>query len=145
MVGLGSRLSSDDEIGLALVEALVLEPDFGDRCVILENADPTTLASTLMGWHRPVILVDAADMGLDPGGHCAFPDDEARLMLKSDSDSTHGLSLAEGLALARTLGFDHPICIFGIQPFDLSPGQGLTLEMKAKFPKLLAALRREAR
>jgi hypothetical protein len=61
--------------------------------------------------------------------------------LKTSSVSTHGLGLAEGLELARTLGFNQPASIFGIQPFDLSPGQGLTPEMTSRFPLLLAALR----
>ena len=140
-MGLGTRVGRDDEIGLALVSALAEEPGFRKRCATLENADPATISSALLERQDAVILVDAADMGLAPGEHCVFQDDEASIMLKNDSVSTHGLGLAEGLALARALGFDYPVRIFGIQPFDLSPRPGLTPEMNARFPKLLAALR----
>jgi hydrogenase maturation protease len=141
LVGLGTCLSSDDEIGLALVHALSKEIDFPWNSLFLEAADAALVASSLLEWQQPVLLVDAADMGLDPGNCRFFSDKEASMILKTDSVSTHGLGLAEGLELARALGFDAPAAIFGIQPFDLSPKPGLTPEMKDRFPFLLAALR----
>jgi hydrogenase maturation protease len=141
IVGLGTYLGHDDVIGLALVQELSREMAFAERCVLLESADAATVASSLLEWQRPVILVDAADMGLAPGEYRSFSDRDASVILKTSSVSTHGLGLAEGLELARTLGFDRPAGIFGIQPFDLSPGQGLTPEMTSRFPLLLAALR----
>jgi hydrogenase maturation protease len=143
IVGLGSWLSSDDEIGLALVSALAEGEAFHDRCVLLENSDATVVASTLIEWDRPVILVDAADMRLAPGMFRFFSDNDAAMIIKSSSVSTHGLGLAEGLGIARALGYDQPVLIFGIQPFDLSPRQGLTPEMNARFPLLIEALRKE--
>lgn len=141
MVGLGTRLSSDDEIGLALVQAFSQEIEFPDNCILLESADAAYVASSLLEWQYPVIFVDAADMGLDPGEYRFFSDKEASVTLKTDSVSTHGLGLAEGLEIARALGFDRPAAIFGIQPFDLSPRQGLTPEIKDRFPSLLSALK----
>jgi hydrogenase maturation protease len=141
VVGLGSSLGSDDGIGLALVQALSGDAIFAARCVFLESADAATIASSLIEWGAPVILVDAANMALSPGQYRLFEDSEASAILKTSSVSTHGLGLAEGLELARTLGFGKSVYIFGIQPFDLSPGQGLTPEMTARFPSLLSALR----
>jgi hydrogenase maturation protease len=144
VVGLGSFLNSDDEIGLALVRDLSREAGWGARCELWEGADAATIASSLIDWRRPVILVDAADMDLAPGECRFFADRDASVIMKSSLVSTHGLGLAEGLQLARTLGFDQSACIFGIQPFDLSPRQGLTPEMKARFPALLSALKAAA-
>ena len=141
LVGLGTRLSSDDEIGLALVQAFSQETEFPEHCMLLESADAALVASSLLEWQHPVIFVDAADMGLDPGEYRFFSDKDASVSVKNDSVSTHGLGLAEGLELARALGFDQPAAIFGIQPFDLSPRQGLTPEMQNRFPSLLKALK----
>ena len=135
LVGLGTPSSSDDEIGLALIRTLSGESDYAARCVLLEFADAATVASSLLEWQKPAVLVDAADMGLPPGEHRFFSDSDASLILKTSSVSTHGLGLAEGLELARTLGYDCPIRIFGVQPFDLSPKPGLTGEMTARFPR----------
>jgi hydrogenase maturation protease len=141
MVGLGTSLSSDDEIGLALVQAFSQETEFSKHCILLESADAALVASALLEWQQPVLFVDAADMGLDPGEYRFFSDKDSAVTLKTDSVSTHGLGLAEGLELARALGFERPAAIFGIQPFDLSPRQGLTPEMKDRFPSLLKALK----
>ena len=141
LAGLGTRLSGDDEIGLALVQAFSQETEFPEHCMLLESADAALVASSLLEWQQPVIFVDAADMGLVPGEYRFFSDKDASVTLKNDSVSTHGLGLAEGLEIARALGFDRSAAIFGIQPFDLSPRQGLTPEMKDRFPSLLAALK----
>jgi hydrogenase maturation protease len=145
VVGLGTRLGRDDEVGLALVEALARDPNLETRCELLEGADAAVVAAFLIERRAPVILVDAAEMGIPPGEHRLFAEHEAEMVLKSGAVSTHGLGLAEGLALARALGSDQPVQIFGVQPFDLSPGSGLTPEMGAMLPKLLAALREASR
>jgi hydrogenase maturation protease len=142
IVGIGSYFNSDDEVGLALVRALSEDTDYASRCVLWEGADAATIASSLLEWCWPAVLVDAADMDLSPGEHRFFPDQDAALIIKDSSVSTHGLGLAEGLQLARNLGFKQPVRIFAVQPFDLSPRQGLTPEMAARFPALLSALQR---
>jgi hydrogenase maturation protease len=143
IVGLGTRHSGDDEIGLALVSALSRSPGFHPRCVLLESADAATVATMLLEWDRAVVLVDAADMRLAPGESRCFSDREASVLIRTSSVSTHGLGLAEGLGIARALGFDHPVRIFGVQPFDLSPGRGLSRGIEDRFPLLLEALVRE--
>jgi len=141
IVGLGSYFGRDDEIGLALVRTLSDEEAFAGRCALLEIADAATVASSILEWQRPTILVDAANMSLKPGEFLFFSDRDASIILRAGSVSTHGLGLAEGLKLARALGFAQEACIFGVQPFDVSPGQGLSSEMTSRFPLLLAALR----
>lgn len=141
IVGIGSYFNSDDEIGLALVRALSEKADWASRCVLWEGADAATIASALLEWCKPTVLVDAANMDLPPGEHRFFPDQDATVFIKDSSVSTHGLGLAEGLQLARNLGFEQPVRIFAVQPFDLSPREGLTPEMAAGFPALLTALK----
>lgn len=145
IVGLGSPFGSDDEIGLELVRILSGERKYAGRCRLLESADAAMIASSLLEWRCPAILVDAADMELTPGESRFFTDSDASLFLKTSSVSSHGLGIAEGLALARTLGYDQPVGIFGVQPFDLSPKQGLTPQMMERFPSLLAELKSACR
>jgi hydrogenase maturation protease len=141
VVGVGTPASGDDEIGLSLVRALSLQEEFAGRCILLECADAATVASSLLEWQKPVILVDAADMGLTQGEYRFFPDSSASIAIKGSSVSTHGLGLADGLELARTLGYDRAVRIFGVQPFDVSPKQGLTPKMSELFPSILDALK----
>jgi hydrogenase maturation protease len=141
IAGVGTPANSDDEIGLELVRELSRESEYAGCCVLLECADAALVASSLLEWRKPAVFVDAADMGLEPGEYRFFSNSNASITLKSSSVSTHGLGLAEGLELARILGYDHPARIFGVQPFDVSPHQGLTRQMSAMVPSLLQALK----
>lgn len=141
IAGAGTPAAGDDEIGLALVRALSQDEARAASCRLLESADAALVAAALLEWQRPVLLVDAADMGLAPGSYRFFPEHHAAIALKTSSISTHGLSLPDGLELARTLGFDLPVHVFGVQPFDVSPRRGLTPELTARFPRLLEALK----
>ena len=137
VIGIGSRLSRDDAVGLVLLERLLEQGELAeDDAMMLEDADAATVAATLLELRRPVILVDCADMGEPAGAHRIFDETDAALKLRADAASTHGLGLADGLALARALGFDQPVTVFAIQPFDLSPGADLTPELLELLPEM---------
>ncbi len=140
VVGIGTRMSRDDEIGLRLVERLMETAEFAGRCELLESADAATVTSYLMEQESPVLFVDCADMGLLGGEYRFFGEKDATVHVRADSVSTHGMGLAEGLALARALDYGEAVRFFAVQPFDLSPCFGITEEMSARFELLLGAL-----
>jgi hydrogenase maturation protease len=141
VVGVGTRTSRDDEIGLRLVEQLALERELSEHCVILEAADAASVTSFILDRQKPLLVVDCADMGIRPGEHRLFFDCDATIRVRTDSVSVHGLGLSEGIALARALGFEESVQVFAVQPFDLSPCPGLTPEMKSLFDLLLFELK----
>ena len=144
VIGVGGRGSGDDAVGLELVERLagrlVLD---GLSFLLRPDADPLTLAQDLLELTAPVLIVDCADMGLQPGESRCFPAESASLRIRTDSTSTHGLGVAEAIAIADALGFDRPVTLFGVQPFDTSPDLRLSLPMETRLPRLLAALESE--
>ena len=146
VAGIGSRHSADDAIGLRLVESL--PPDPGLRRELWEDADALGLAHRLLECEDPVLIVDCADLGLAGGEwRCLSLDGRsgARLIPRSRSISTHGLGLAEALDIARDLGMDAPVHVFGVQPFELRCGLAalgeLSEPMRERLPALRAALR----
>lgn len=146
VAGVGTRLSRDDGIGPALVEALAAETQPARFTTQLwEDADALTLAQCLLELEGPALLVDCADMGLDSGAWRLFACGDAKLKIAAGGAvSTHGLGIADALSIAMALGYGHALHLFGVQPFDLSPRPGLTLEMQGRFPVLVAALRDSA-
>ncbi len=141
IVGVGTRFSRDDEIGLRLVEKLSLESDLAPHCVIMESADAASVTSFLLDTKKPLMVVDCADMGLCPGEHRMFDERDATLRVRADSVSCHGLGLSDGIALARALGYEESVEVFAVQPFDLSPFPGLTLEMEEEFDLIYSDLK----
>ncbi len=141
VVGVGSRAARDDAVGINLVEDLCsLLGGSHDQFLLWEDADALTLAQNLLDLEEPVVVVDAASMGLPAGSWRWVSDHQVRLQKNLGTVSTHGLGLGEALGLARDLGYAHPIYLFLVQPFDLSPQMGLTPEMEALYPSLLQGL-----
>lgn len=144
VIGVGSSCGRDDAVGLELTRAVAARGTHaGVRVALWEDADALTLAHDLIGLlaqSGPILVVDCADMGLGGGQARCFEAAAVRLGVRSGSVSTHGLGMADALALARGLGFERPVHVFGVQPFDLSPVPGLTPEMAARLPALVQAL-----
>jgi len=141
IAGIGTYLAKDDEIGLALVNALSTSslPD-NIQLLLWESVDALSLAHDLLELENPLLIVDCADMSTLPGRWQLFSNDDTKLKVKLHNISTHGFGFAEGLSIAQALGHTQPVYIFGIQPFDLSPRPELSPEMKKLFPTLLTEL-----
>ena len=141
MIAIGNRSAGDDAVGLMLVENMEKRLDRADLFFQLwESADALTMAHDLLSLENAVLFVDCADMGIEPGEVCCFDAGSARLKIHSDGLSTHGLGMADALALAVALGFDQRVSVFGVQPFHLSPSLSLSPPMQTRLPCLLDAL-----
>ncbi len=147
VVGLGSEMAGDDAIGLVLVTQLRERLQGGAPvcCVLWPEADALTVAHDLLALGTPVLLVDCADLGLEPGAARLLRAAEVRLKVKQSPVSVHGIGLAEGLELAARLGFARPVHFFAVQPADLAPGTRLSSPLAARVPALVQELEEAAR
>lgn len=143
VIGIGSRFSGDDEIGLLLVEAIGEENLAGVRAELWPGEDAAGIAGRLLEVEDPILLVDCADMGVDAGQMRCFTLERVRLGLHDSGVSTHGLGLADAVELARILGFAQPIHLIGIQPYDLSPADGISSAMAQRFGTLFQEVLQE--
>ncbi|HZW03793.1 MAG TPA: hydrogenase maturation peptidase HycI [Anaerolineaceae bacterium] len=116
VVGIGSELNGDDAAGVLVVRALraVLQ---GDADLLLIDAGPApenfTGSLRRFGPDR-VLLVDAADMGAEPGEVAYVPWQES----EGFSASTHTLPISVfGEYIAGELGCE--VALIGIQPAHL--------------------------
>jgi hydrogenase maturation protease len=140
VIGLGNPLRGDDGVGPRLVEELT-------RCGLPEGVtalDAGTggldLLQVLEGWQR-VVVVDAADVGREPGQFVRFRPDQARLAQGPDRFSLHHAGLSEVLALANALGQALPrMVIFGVQPAVVGWKEGLSSAVETALPALADAV-----
>lgn len=140
ILGFGNPLRGDDGIGPRLVEELRRRglPDGVEA--IDGGTGGLDLLSILEGADR-VIIVDAAEMGRRPGEIVRFTPKDGRLMETLVSLSTHTFGLADGLALARSLGYPLPsITIFGVQPERMDWGEGLSPPVERALPALIQTI-----
>jgi hydrogenase maturation protease len=146
IIGMGNALQGDDGVGLAVVRGLAAAGVGSVRGAAVEldaaGADATIVAARLAEGSS-VILVDAADMGARPGTWRMLDAAAVRSGQVRAEGSTHALSAAAAVSLAAALGVEGNLRILGIQPRTMGAGQGLSDEVAAALPAVIAALRSE--
>lgn len=132
LLGVGNRLSHDDGVGPVVAQALVDSDWLAIDCgMALENA------AGIVSRECPdlLVIVDAATMGMEPGDVRRLPIQATDRMLAS----THGLPLSFVLANIGSAARD--TILIGIEPMDLSFGEGLSPAVDASAHVLIEHLR----
>ena len=134
ILGVGNRLSHDDGAGPAVASQMA---DAGHDWLSIDCGTSLENAVGLVGREQPdlLILVDAARMGLPPGSVRRLPLTSPDQMLAS----THGLPLP--FVLGRLEQPAGESVLIGIEPEDLSFGEGLSDVVSAAVSHVVALLR----
>jgi hydrogenase maturation protease len=138
ILGLGNTLRGDDGAGSAAIAALSsmdLPPDVD----LLDGGTPGLETVLLLEGYDRVIIVDAADMGLEPGQWRLFTPDTAEIKSSEEKlqGTLHAAGLAEALALAAALEkLPSNLIIYGIQPQSLDWSQELSEPLLVALPPL---------
>jgi hydrogenase maturation protease len=143
ILGLGNPLRGDDGVGARVVEELTRR-DLPEGVTALDGGiGGLDLLQILQRWKR-VVIVDAADVGREPGQYVRFTPDQVRLVRASDTLSLHNAGLSEVLALADALDLDLPeMVIFGVQPADIGWREGLSPTVESTLSALADAVLEE--
>jgi hydrogenase 3 maturation protease len=132
LIGVGNRLSHDDGVGPVVAQALADSDWIAIDCgTSLENA------TGIVSREQPdlLVIVDAATMGKKPGEFFLLPLAAKDRMLAS----THGLPLS--FVLGNIESSAKETVLIGIQPEDMSFGEGLTEPVEASAQVLISLLR----
>lgn len=142
IIGLGNPLRGDDGVGCRVVSELARRR-LPEGVRLLDLGTPGLALLDLMAGYERVILVDAADIGSEPGSFRRMTLEEMRL-LTTEVKSLHNIGLGEVLVLARALDRSLPeIMIFGVQPAQIGWQEGLSPAVEAVLPALIEALLNE--
>jgi hydrogenase maturation protease len=129
ILALGNPLRGDDGAGQMVLEALSAWNDLPAGVELIDGGTAGLETVLLMDGCRRVIIVDAAEMGRQPGEWARFTPDEAALAGGSlaDAGTLHAAGLGEALALGAALGrLPEEIVIYGIQPAEIDWKPGLS-------------------
>lgn len=132
ILGVGNLLRKDEGVGVQVVQRLQRLPLPGGVKVLDGGTAGIGLLDLLEGYERAVII-DAADMGLEPGSVVKFRPEAATFKTPDFRLSLHSVDLNSVLELARLLGKRLPeIVIIGVQPKDIGWGTDLSIEVLAE-------------
>ncbi len=124
----------DDGLGMRVIDELEKE-DLPNN-VELYSGDTSGLdLLKVFPGHDKVIIIDAADMGEDPGAIRSFSFDEIKKADFKDVISTHGMGLLETLTIAEKIDLKPEIIIIGVQPEMVSHSLELSPLIKGKIPE----------
>jgi hydrogenase maturation protease len=134
VIGIGNRWRSDDAVGLAVARALAGTEWEGEPMGLLDLWDSA----------EEVWLVDAVSSGSSPGAVHRVDATDEPVDAEVFQTSTHTVSVAETIELARALGrLPSRIVVYGIEGVNFAAGEGLSPEVAAAVPRVVQALREE--
>lgn len=136
VLALGNPLRGDDGVGAAVLEHLEHES-------LVDGGTSGFEIILLMQGYERAIIIDAADMDLEPGDWRMFSPDEVRLQSRDLylRGTLHYAGLAEALSLGEAMGLLPPeIIIFGVQPATIDWDIGLSDPVERAVPAITAAV-----
>ena len=140
VIGVGNPLRGDDGVGHVVTRAL--------RRLNLPNVsvreESGESAALIEAWKNAenVIVIDAAQSGSAPGIIHRFDASCGPIPARFFHCSTHGLSAAEAIELARSLNQLPPrLILFGVEGRDFGVGETLSPEVAGAVDELVNRLR----
>ncbi len=144
IIGLGNALRGDDCVGLHVLEKLrTVKFDFPVDFVTA-GSDAFLLLEHLLA-PEPVIIIDCAEIGQEPGTFLKLYVSEKNLKKISQGISLHGFSFAETYQMAKKMGGATPCTIFGIQPKTIEFNTDISTEVKRNIPIIVDAIIEEVK
>jgi len=142
VLGVGNPFRRDDGVGPAVIARLQSDERLKGVDVLDGGIDGLALMDYMQGYQK-VLIVDAVNMGANPGEFRLFSPQEATLSITADALSTHGFGVAEVIALMDKLDIQVDMRILGIQAKDVTFGEGFSPEISARLDDILELVRKE--
>lgn len=141
ILALGNPLRGDDGVGSAVLKALADAGAVPPGTCLEDGGTPGLDTALLLQGYRQAVIIDAADMGLEPGSWRRVPVGPAR---PAPGATLHSAGLAEALALAEALGIlPCQLVVFGIQPQEVGWTPGLSEPVSRAIPTVCRAILKE--
>ena len=143
VIGIGNILLKDEGVGVRCIEYL----RNSELIEGIKLVDGATLGFDLleeMKGFEKVVIVDAVDMGKEPG-HIAGFDAEQILSLSSGKKfSLHEIGLVDVIQVGKRIGYNFSkVRIVGIQPGEVSWSDSLSETVTKKLPALAERVLKE--
>jgi len=142
VLGVGNTLLGDEGFGVCVARELERRDVPCGVSVVEGGVGGFTLLDVIQEASK-AIIVDAADMGMEPGSLRRFVPDEVVSVRDEGGFSLHQIGLLEVLELARALGRDLEVVIIGVQPETLEPMDGLSPTVQSKVSEAVKLVRME--
>lgn len=141
VLGIGSRVMTDDAIGIELVEDLVYKAPSPDIAYVIGETDVDYCLDEILDFNN-IIVIDAYLSGKHPGTVTSVHISELEGIGICDSlyRSAHSLHLLDRLKYKRHSG---DVRLIGIEPFDISYGFNLSRLMQKEYNRVFSEVKQQ--
>jgi hydrogenase maturation protease len=144
VIGVGNACRGDDGVGLEVARRVASRHPAG-AAVLQAIGEVSGLIEAWEGAER-VVIIDASHGAGTPGVVRRIDATRESVPASLGSTSTHGLGVAEAVALARSLGrLPRSIVIYAVEGTEFGYGRGLSAEVEAALTGVVDAVVSEAR
>lgn len=134
LIGIGNYSMTDDSIGLRVIEHIA-QSGLAEGFEAIDIADEgLRLLHYFLPETEKIVIVDAVELGLEPGGTRIFKPEEVATDKRSSGITTHEGDILKVIAFGKELGMPvPPIEILGIQPGSMEQGMTISPTLQDKF------------
>ncbi|MDT8300804.1 MAG: hydrogenase maturation protease [Sedimentisphaerales bacterium] len=144
IICLGNPLMRDEGIGIRLASELVVHLAENPHVEVMDLGTGGLSVMHAIDGREKIIFVDCAIMGQTPGLICRFTPGQVSSKKIRMRYSLHEGDLLNTIELSRRLGeCPEDLVIFGIEPKEISDGQGLTSELENNIPQYVQTILKE--
>ncbi|MBN2020248.1 MAG: HyaD/HybD family hydrogenase maturation endopeptidase [Sedimentisphaerales bacterium] len=144
VIGLGNELLSDEGIGVHLVRRLSKQQDKFPLVDFIDAGSAGMSLLHLIANRKKAVIIDCAQMGVEPGTIRRFTADEVQSVKKLSNFSLHEADILQVINLSKQLGeCPEEIVFFGVEPESLKTSQNLSKTLLAKIDDYKAKISRE--
>jgi hydrogenase maturation protease len=129
VLSLGNPMRHDDGVGAAVIQRLAGDDSLPPEVKLLDAEMPGLEIILFIQQFQRLILIDAADLGLEAGEWMRIPLTASQVQLRcaEHPTSSHAFGLAEALNFGRVMKILPPeVLFYGAQPEELSWSFGLS-------------------
>ena len=144
IICLGNPLMRDEGIGIRLASELLVHLAENPHVEVMDLGTGGFSVMHAIAGRDKIIFVDCAIMGQTPGLIRRFTPEQVSSKKLRMRYSLHEGDLLNTIDLSRRLGeCPEDIVIFGIEPKEISDGQGLTSELENNIPQYIQTILKE--
>lgn len=144
IICLGNPLMRDEGIGIRLASELLVHLADDPNVEVMDLGTGGLSVIHAIAGREKIIFVDCAIMGQNPGLIHRFTPEQVRSKKVRMRYSLHEGDLLNTLELSRRLAqCPDDIVIFGIEPKEIAPGEGLTSEMENNIQQYVQTILKE--
>jgi hydrogenase maturation protease len=145
IIGLGNPLRHDDGIGLVLLDRLIKDKkQFGKNIIYVDGGTGGMNLLHVLSRFDVVFIIDAVDFKGKPGDTQSFSLEHIQSKKQPVQFSTHESDFTTVLGLSKQLNeLPERLIVFGVQPYDMSYGTGLSKQLLNLLDEVYSHLKKE--